>query len=337
MEAQRHMMGEEDDDDVLATASSTSVTVELTDYGSVTKPVSLTIATATLKAVVTTARQKFRNKTFSCSLLFINSKNCLEQQHTTGTQTLYNVESDEDLQFVLRFVKRPCLLFTNKVPAHAGSLTKYKEAKGIINDAGKTAVCFIIGNESATEQSAVEQLRQVSGMPDVLCCIGMPDLHAGKGIPIGAVVVTAQHTAYPQLIDSDIGCGMSFVETSLQTGKLTTNKLRKIKDGLESIDCAYKNVEEMKERCAQALQWASKHVEALPELPSDEHYMRLGTIGGGNHFAELQEFKSITDAAALVRHGIDATKVHCWCTVAVGVWVPTLSKTFANRRLPTIR
>ena len=56
---------------------------------------------------------------------------------------------------------------------------------------------------------------------------------------------------------------------------------------------AYANVHEMKEMCKVPVQWASKRVKALPLLEKEEHYMNLGTIGNGNHFAELQEFARI--------------------------------------------
>jgi RNA-splicing ligase RtcB len=42
----------------------------------------------------------------------------------------------------------------------------------------------------------------------------MPDLHPGKGIPIGACVIT-QEIVYPELVDYDIGCGMSFIKTGI--------------------------------------------------------------------------------------------------------------------------
>jgi release factor H-coupled RctB family protein len=48
----------------------------------------------------------------------------------------------------------------------------------------------------------------------------MPDLHPGKGIPIGATIMT-RGIIYPELVDNDIGCGMSFVRTGIQVSKIT--------------------------------------------------------------------------------------------------------------------
>jgi release factor H-coupled RctB family protein len=52
----------------------------------------------------------------------------------------------------------------------------------------------------------------------------MPDLHPGKGIPIGAAVIT-QDIVYPELVDYDIGCGMSFIKTGIQANKMTSKRL----------------------------------------------------------------------------------------------------------------
>jgi release factor H-coupled RctB family protein len=51
-------------------------------------------------------------------------------------------------------------------------------------------------------------------------------------------------------------------------------------------------------------------VDPLPELDQLHHYDKLGTVGGGNHFAELQEFDTIYDAETVARYGINTDRVH---------------------------
>jgi len=120
-----------------------------------------------------------------------------------------------------------------------------------------------------------------------------------------------QGVAYPQLVDNDIGCGMSFVQTSIPRGKLTTNKVRKMADKMQSIDGPYyTDREDAVEACSKSLQWGQRLLEPLPKIEPHSHYEKLGTIGGGNHFAELQEFDEIYDDETCARHGIDTSKVH---------------------------
>lgn len=56
-------------------------------------------------------------------------------------------------------------------------------------------VSFIVGHESDTDPSAVSQLEHASQLPGCIFAIGMPDLHAGKGRPIGAVIMTEESIA----------------------------------------------------------------------------------------------------------------------------------------------
>ena len=81
----------------------------------------------------------------------------------------------------------------------------------------------------------------------------MPDLHPGKGIPIGASVITDEHHLYPELVDYDIGCGMCFVRTGIQSSKMTMKKLENLKANIESIDGPYPNATEF---LSESFTWA---------------------------------------------------------------------------------
>lgn len=63
----------------------------------------------------------------------------------------------------------------------------------------------------------------------------MPDLHPGKGVPIGASIIT-ENIIYPELVDNDIGCGMSFIKTGILVNKLSQKKVTKISHNIKSID-----------------------------------------------------------------------------------------------------
>ena len=102
----------------------------------------------------------------------------------------------------------------------------------------------------------------------------MPDLHAGRGYPIGAAFFSIGHF-YPALIGNDIGCGMAFWQTDLAAHKAKTNKLVK---QLGSIDAPL------------GASWQARIDELLPHHPFQA---ALGTIGGGNHFAELQAVDTV--------------------------------------------
>lgn len=119
------------------------------------------------------------------------------------------------------------------------------------------------------EGAAVQQLEEIAGLPGMISVAGFPDLHPGKYGPVGIVALSQR--LYPQLIGNDIGCGMSFFELSLPLRKFRVEKAAEQLRGLEQIDLG---------------DITTRLVEH--DLAPDMRPQSLGTIGGGNHFCELQ-------------------------------------------------
>ena len=66
------------------------------------------------------------------------------------------------------------------------------------------------------EESAMEQAINLSNHPAIFKHIAlMPDVHAGMGMPIGGVVAL-NNAISPNMIGSDIGCGMCTINTGLK-------------------------------------------------------------------------------------------------------------------------
>src|SRR5438445_4645039 len=68
--------------------------------------------------------------------------------------------------------------------------------------------------QSWIEGEAVRQLYATAKLDDVRLAVGFPDLHPGKGSPVGAAFVT-EGVIYPHLIGGDIGCGMALFKPAL--------------------------------------------------------------------------------------------------------------------------
>jgi len=118
-------------------------------------------------------------------------------------------------------------------------------------------ISIIASSTSWIESSAIDQMEALARLKGVEYIIGLPDLHPGRGIPVGAVCIT-KDIIYPHIIGNDIGCGMSLFKTNIRSNKFSTNK---IADKLE------KNI-------------------------GNEN---SGSIGGGNHFVEFLVVESIDD------------------------------------------
>ncbi len=137
------------------------------------------------------------------------------------------------------------------------------------------------------EGAALAQLKTVASLPGVELAVGFPDLHPGKGFPVGATFVT-RDLVYPLLAGNDIGCAMSFWATDLSRRKLKLDRWAKRLDGLD------------RPWQGDVAAWRDRY--GLPEGVADSG---LGTIGGGNHFAELQVVAEVRDPASMAVLGLD--------------------------------
>ncbi|EAR61909.1 RNA ligase RtcB family protein [Neptuniibacter caesariensis] len=156
-------------------------------------------------------------------------------------------------------------------------------------------VTLIASERTWIEGVATEQLIKTSELDSMLKVVGMPDLHAGRGYPIGAAFLTS-NKIYPALVGNDIGCGMSLWQTSAELRKLNVQKwIKKLNDVESPLGSAWQD--EITER---------KQQKQVTNAAFDQAF---GTIGGGNHFAEFQVIDQVEDSAKLAALGIDAKKV----------------------------
>src|SRR6185436_12119710 len=65
------------------------------------------------------------------------------------------------------------------------------------------------------ESEATRQLAAIAQVEGCVHAVGMPDLHPGRGFPIGAVVATRE-VVHPHLVGGDAGCGARVVVTNVE-------------------------------------------------------------------------------------------------------------------------
>lgn len=150
-------------------------------------------------------------------------------------------------------------------------------------------ITIISSEKNWMEQNALNQLNRIAEFEGMRRIIGLPDLHPGK-VPVGAAFIT-EDIIYPHIVSSDIGCGMSLYVTSLEKRKM---KVDKWISKLESLN-SFREVNIPEEIIESTLNMA--------------HPSELGTIGGGNHFAELQEVDTIYDGEIFDNHSLTKDKL----------------------------
>ena len=135
------------------------------------------------------------------------------------------------------------------------------------------------------EDTALQQAKNLANLPFAFSHIPvMPDSHQGYGMPIGAVLATKDEII-PNAVGVDIGCGMCSIRTDLN--QIEKNQLVKIIKILnKSIPVGFNHHSEK-----QDLHWMPDlQNRSMPiverEYESATH--QVGTLGGGNHFIEIQ-------------------------------------------------
>ena len=138
------------------------------------------------------------------------------------------------------------------------------------------------------EADALVQAKNLANLPWAFHHVAlMADAHVGYGMPIGGVLATTG-AIIPNGVGVDIGCGMQAVRTGLT--EIDPARLRKILGGLRTtIPLGFKHHERPKP--AELLPDPGKLDRDLPVVAGefDSARRQVGTLGGGNHFIEIQQ------------------------------------------------
>ncbi len=169
------------------------------------------------------------------------------------------------------------------------------------------------------EEGAIEQVANVAFLPGIYKhSIALPDMHFGYGFPIGGVAALdyKEGGLSPGGIGFDINCGVRLLRTNLtveqirpKLRELLESIFRNVPSGVGEVGKVKLSFSELDEVLVNGAKWAAengygteKDLEFLEEngcmkgananIVSNEAKKRgapqLGTLGGGNHFLEIQ-------------------------------------------------
>lgn len=195
--------------------------------------------------------------------------------------------------------------------------------------------------DKAVEDRAVEQVANVATLPGIVkASYAMPDIHWGYGFPIGGVAATdvdAGGVVSPGGVGFDISCGVRLIRSNLEwtdvrpkirdlvttlgrrvprgTGKggrlaLSGKEMERVlAEGVGFPISVGIGTDEDAELCEDdgVLEWARP--EFVSERAKERAANQLGSLGGGNHFLEVQEVQEIHDGDAARTMGLAAGQV----------------------------
>src|SRR5438067_7963969 len=197
------------------------------------------------------------------------------------------------------------------------------------------------------EDNALQQVANVATLPGIVgYSLAMPDIHWGYGFPVGGVAATDAETGVvsPGGIGFDINCGVRLMATELvrdqirgQVDKLADALFKTLPSGVGGAGMRELTTHEMRDVMVQGAAWAVEDgygraedlnvteeggclAGANPDQVSPVAMQRgmkqLGSLGSGNHFAEVQFVEHIYDQAAAEVMGIGqvgqiVVTIHC--------------------------
>jgi len=146
---------------------------------------------------------------------------------------------------------------------------------------------------SELEESAIKQAVNLANLPFTFKYVAlMPDCHLCYGMPVGGVLAT-KDVIIPNAVGVDIGCGMSFCQTNIPVSILYETKDKQNRNLVKCmIDTISRNVPVGFGKHKTPQEWIG--FQSAPDIDIIQSNLMnasisLGTLGGGNHFIELQQ------------------------------------------------
>jgi tRNA-splicing ligase RtcB len=144
------------------------------------------------------------------------------------------------------------------------------------------------------ENGALAQARNLANLPFAFKHVAiMPDTHEGYGMPIGGVLAT-KGVVIPNAVGVDIGCGMCAVKLGLHVDALSPELLKKIIGRIrEIIPVGFSH----RSKPIEGIEYLMPALPSLISINEDQSVThgqysaalkQAGTLGGGNHFIEIQ-------------------------------------------------
>jgi tRNA-splicing ligase RtcB len=195
------------------------------------------------------------------------------------------------------------------------------------------------------EKGAVGQLADAASLPPVRKVLATADIHVGFGIPIGCVM-GMEDAIMPPAVGYDINCGMRLLRTPFEKGQIDTDKVatdiareiplgegkENLKLGKASLDEVIHNgvagipalVRKGNHRAWEAFdpdQFArdmsriedrgtlAGEASAVPNQAIVKGANQIGTLGGGNHFIEIQYVQEVFDKALGREFGLSQNQI----------------------------
>lgn len=139
------------------------------------------------------------------------------------------------------------------------------------------------------DENTLTQAKNLANLPFAFkhVCL-MPDAHSGYGMPIGGVMA-ADGVIVPNAVGVDIGCGMCAVKADLKFSPSIRKKLESILGDIRKrVPVGFKHHKRAQDENLMPRGYDIDNMEVV-RAEYKSALKQLGTLGGGNHFIEIQK------------------------------------------------
>src|SRR5256886_3076410 len=147
------------------------------------------------------------------------------------------------------------------------------------------------------EPETLQQVHDIGSLDVAVRVAVMPDAHKGYGMPIGCMLAT-RGVVVPYAVGVDIGCGMVAARTTLGLADVTLDRIRAALAGIyKRVPVGQPTRQDPKQGTFETRQDSVALREWWNDGGKDDAVLRatreradrqVGTLGGGNHFVEVQ-------------------------------------------------
>lgn len=163
--------------------------------------------------------------------------------------------------------------------------------KSVIGSERRPIKLWLDVNELIDEKNpgkdALSQAKNLANLPFLFKHVAiMPDSHLGYGMPIGGVIATDK-VVIPNAVGVDIGCGMSVVKFPVTVSEIAPY----IKDIMgkirQEVPVGFNSNKEPQNSRWMPYDFDTDSMRIVSGQLA-KAYLQVGTLGGGNHFIEIQ-------------------------------------------------
>lgn len=195
------------------------------------------------------------------------------------------------------------------------------------------------------EPDAVKQLYDAASLPPAKKVLATADIHVGFGIPIGSVI-GMDNAIMPAAVGYDINCGMRLLRTPFFKGQIDTDQIAAsiardiplgegkanlaldktcleaiVNEGVGSVPTLARRTSHRAWEAFNPDEFAddierieengclASDMGVVPKIAIQKGSEQIGTLGGGNHFIEIQYVEKIFDESLARAFGISENQL----------------------------